>query len=51
MDKSTVGILAGSVVGAIGISYMMMDKRSRNRAMKDSKNLMKKGKSFMSDML
>lgn len=39
MSRFTSGLLAGSLVGAVGIAYMMSDGRTRRRVVKDSRKM------------
>jgi len=42
MNKFSAGFVAGSVVGAIGLGYIIRDRRVRKRLVKDSKKLARK---------
>jgi len=42
MGKFSTGFMAGSVIGAIGLGYIMRDKRVRKRLAKDTKKLAKR---------
>jgi len=37
MNKFTAGILTGGLVSAVGLGYVLSDKRRRRRVAKDSK--------------
>lgn len=50
MKMSTTGVIAGSVIGAIGLTYAMRDRRTRNKLMKDSKKIMAKAGQIMDKM-
>lgn len=50
MNKFTAGLLAGGIVGSMGLSYLMSDKKVRNRMMRESRKLMKKSRNIMDNM-
>jgi len=41
MGKFSTGFIAGSVIGAIGLGYIIRDKRARKRLAKDTRKLAK----------
>ena len=42
MNKFTAGVIAGGLVGAVGLSYVLSDRRTRRRVVKDSKRFANK---------
>jgi len=40
MSKFTAGVMAGSILGAVGVGYMLRDKRTRKRLIRDSRRAM-----------
>jgi hypothetical protein len=42
MGKFTSGLVAGSVIGLLGLGYAMSDKRTRRRMMRDGKRFANK---------
>ncbi|MCL2573507.1 MAG: YtxH domain-containing protein [Defluviitaleaceae bacterium] len=47
MGRFTSGLIAGGVMGAIGLAVAMSDKRTRKRMLKDGKKAMNKANSFI----
>ena len=39
MRGFTVGLLAGGVIGAVGLTYALRDRKTRRRMVKDGKKL------------
>jgi hypothetical protein len=42
MKKFTTGLIAGSVIGVVGLTYAMSDKKTRRRMMRDGRRMMHK---------
>jgi hypothetical protein len=42
MRRFTTGLIAGSVIGMVGLTYAMSDKKTRRRMMKDGRRAMHK---------
>ncbi len=54
MGRFMSGIVLGSVVGAIGLTYAMSDKRMRKHMVRDSRRMINRASraiTHMSDML
>ena len=47
---SGLGLIAGSLVGTMGLAYFLSDKRNRNKVMKDSRKLMRRSKDLIDDL-
>lgn len=50
MHKLTTGLIAGGIIGAIGLTYAMSDKGARKRIIKDSKKVANKANKLMDKM-
>lgn len=50
MRKSTVGLITTAVVGGLGLTYAMTDKRMRNKMANDGKKMLDKAGNMMSKM-
>lgn len=50
MRKSTVGLITTAIVGGIGLSYAMTDRRMRNKMANDGKKLLDKAGNMVSKM-
>lgn len=50
MRKFAAGLLAGGIVGSMGLTYLMSDKKARNRMMRESRKIMKKSRNVMDNM-
>lgn len=50
MKKLTAGLITSGVVGALGITYAMSDKRMRNKISKGGKKVLDKAGNYMSKM-
>lgn len=50
MRKFTSGLIAGSVIGAVGLTYAMSDKRTRRRMAKDGKKVMYKANGLIDNI-
>lgn len=48
MKKSTIGLLTTAIVGGVGLTYAMSDKRMRNKLTNDSKKMLDKAGKAMS---
>jgi len=42
MTKFTTGLIAGGIIGAVGLSYAMSDKRTRRRFARDGRRMVRK---------
>lgn len=50
MNKFTTGLIAGGLIGAVGLTYALTDKRSRRRMARDGKKMMHKANHLMDKM-
>ena len=50
MNKLATGLIAGTVIGAIGLSYAMQDKKTRRRVMRDGRRAMNKASDVMDNI-
>lgn len=50
MKGFTVGILAGSAMAAVGIGYLLNDKKTYNKMMKKGKKLAMHAEDMIEDM-
>lgn len=50
MRRFTSGLIAGSVIGAIGLSYAMSDKRTRRRIARDGRKVMNKANDMIDNV-
>lgn len=50
MKKSTVGLITTAIVGGLGLTYAMTDKRMRNKMANDGKKLLDKAGNMVSRM-
>ena len=50
MRKFTSGLLAGSIIGAIGLTYAMSDRRTRKRMVKDGRKAMHKANGLIDNI-
>ncbi len=47
MNKSTMGLIAGGLIGAAGAAIIMGDKRSRKRIVRDTKRIARRASDMM----
>lgn len=47
MNKFTTGLITGGLIGAVGLTYALTDKKSRRRMAKDGKRVMNKANHIM----
>ena len=50
MTRFATGLIAGGVIGAIGLGYAMQDKRMRRRVMRDGRRAMNKASDVMENI-
>lgn len=50
MRKLTAGLIAGGVLGAIGLGYAMTDKRTKRRILRDTKRAMYKANDLIENV-
>ncbi len=50
MTKFTTGLLAGSILGMVGISLAMSDQKTRKRIAKDGRKFARKANDVMGNM-
>lgn len=50
MSRFTTGLIAGGIVGAVGLSYAMSDKRTRKRMMRDGRKVMNKANNMIDNV-
>ena len=50
MNKFTIGLLTGGVVGAIGITYAVSDARLRKKIIQDGRHIMHKAGDALNDV-
>lgn len=48
MKKSTVGLITTAVVGGLGLTYAVSDKKMRNKITKDGKKFFNKASNLIS---
>lgn len=50
MDRFVSGLVAGGIVGGIGLSYFLKDRKNRKHLMKDTKKAINKGKAIFEEL-
>jgi len=50
MDRFTTGLIAGGVIGAVGLSIAMSDHRTRKRLMREGKRAVHRAGDMLDDM-
>lgn len=50
MSRFTNGLIAGSIIGAVGLTYAMSDRRTRKRMMRDGRRAMNKANSMIDNV-
>ena len=50
MSRFATGMVAGGIVAAIGVSFLLSDERSRRRVCKSSRRAMRKAVDMFNDM-
>ncbi len=50
MNKFTSGLIAGSLLGAAGLSYALSDKRMRKKMSRDSKKVINKANGLIENI-
>lgn len=50
MKKFTTGLVAGGIMTALGVSYMMNDKKSRKKMIRNGKKMAVRAEHLFNDM-
>lgn len=50
MNKFTAGVLAGGVIGAIGLTYAFSDRRARRRVARDSRRMIHRANNILENI-
>jgi hypothetical protein len=50
MNKFATGVVTGSIIAAVGLSWMMTEPKTRRRVTRDSKRAIRKAGDFFTDM-
>jgi hypothetical protein len=51
MTRFATGLFAGSIIAAVGFGYMLTEPKTRRRVVRDSKRMMRKAGSFITDII
>ena len=51
MNRFMTGLVTGSVLAAVGVSFLMTDNRQRKRVIKDGRRAMRKAGDFIGDII
>lgn len=47
MTKFATGLIAGGIIGAVGLTYALSDKKSRQKLIKNGRKMINKADDFM----